>query len=301
MDFIMTYSFVFSAVMSLSSICATAALMLFMYFTAKKKNKDLETIWYVMGFLFPMITFFVFLSKSKKFPGENMKVCPNCGKKFPEIFEICNTCLIELPANDPTEKRKQGKNAKLMCALFIVFLVINTVSTSFFAAAYATNFVSMINDSYYDDSSYTWRLPVTNENGDEVYYDMQGNSYEDPDDVKLYDENGNTYELYSDHDEFEYYYVDESGKKYETWYCYVTADGYFYYDEKDEIEYIYADEYEDGNDEDYDYNYDDEDIYDYTYYYDEYRDDEGNLYYDADGASWNEKSELITGENDVNK
>ena len=38
----------------------------------------------------------------------------------------------------------------------------------------------------------------------------------------------------------------------------------------------------------------------YRYYDDVYLDEEGNIYYYAETASWNEKGEIITAENDPN-
>ena len=37
----------------------------------------------------------------------------------------------------------------------------------------------------------------------------------------------------------------------------------------------------------------------YRYYYEYLTDEKGNIYYNADEASWNEKGELITAENDT--
>ena len=92
-------------------------------------------------------------------------------------------------------------------------------------------------------------------------------------------------------------YVDSNDNEYDTFNCYVDEEGYFYYDEDFIITW-------DDSDYDYDADLDDcEEWFDeenYRYYQDRYVDEEGNIYYYADQASWNEKGELITAENDPN-
>ena len=94
------------AISGIIEIFCTASLLLFMHFSAKYRNYKLSLGWYIAGFLFPLITVFVFLSKRKKFPGPKMKVCPICGDKYPEVYQVCGRCLIELPENQQEEKKK---------------------------------------------------------------------------------------------------------------------------------------------------------------------------------------------------
>lgn len=313
------------AISGIIEIFCTASLLLFMHFSAKYRNYKLSLGWYIAGFLFPLITAFVFLSKRKKFPGPKMKVCPFCGDKFPDVYQVCGRCLVELPENQQEEKKKEKLIAKISGWIFTTLFAggaVVTVAALVITAMYIFDSIDGLDPTLLSDSS---RISCLTEDGSRVYYDKKGNAYEDGYDVPLYGKDGEvyTYLVNEKVDEYGYtetYYVSESGDCYDSYYCYVDEDGYFFFDEDEKIvypEYLYEDDYED---------FDPDAVADklitappetfrgmidffieeffgalkYKYYNDYYVDEEDNKYYWAEEASWNEKGELITAENDPN-
>ncbi len=298
---------VLSILFSLMNILSVVFLVLYMNNTAKLKNHELGAGWYLGAFFFPIITAIVFVSKSKEFPGETTKVCYQCGDRYPENFTMCTRCLIDLPVINKPHKEKQKKSAKRFGAAFWAVTAISVIAVTsaigigvYWGVEIAQDILSLN------------RMGVENESGDIVYYDKKGNSYEKAEDVLLYDENGETYKYVvkevDDGDGYTYtdwFFVDSEGKEYSAYDCYVTSDGWFYYDEEYEIYMDYSDIDED---EEFSDNITFSDVLadlqneldDYRYYNDVYLDEEGNIYYHAETASWNEKGEIITAENDPN-
>lgn len=271
-------------------------LLLFMNASSKHLNKKLSAWWYICGFLFPLITFFVFLSERKSFRSE--KVCYQCGNKYPESFTECTVCNRELPVIDKEENPVNEKKAKGFCIGFVIAKAMAVISV---IAMLVVTFGGESEDDWYFGN----RIGVTDENGAVVYYDKSAKAYENPTDVLLYDKDGNVYE-YRDSDElFGDVYVDENGGEYVAGNCYVDFDGNFYYDEDYEL-YEHDDGSDDGFMSDVGSVSDEEEFYEmwnyelenYRYYNDVYTDGEGNYYYLAEDASWNEKGEFITAEND---
>lgn len=300
MDFfneLMSRSILLGVIISVLQLVSAALFLVFMHFSAEHRNKDLSVSWYIFGFLFPLLTGIVFLVKRKKFPGASMKVCPICGDKYPEVYEVCGRCLVELPANDEVKKKKQAKIARVCGILFIIiYIALEVVVGAYIVKTFSWAF-SMIGEAFESD-----RIAVVNEEGDKVYYDKMGNSYEDPYDVVIYDKKGNTYKYYADEEAYEYWYVRDDGEKFDSYSCYVDEDGFFYYDK--DYELFYPEEEYDYEDETYSYDEDialDEimtELENYKYYESYCVDSDGNIYYWAEEASWNADGELITAEND---
>lgn len=278
-------------------ILAVVFSLLFMHYSAKHLNYKLSPAWYVCGVLFSVWTVIVFLIKRKDFPGENFKVCPSCGGKYPVNYEICSRCLVELPAINPEEKAKEKKLSKLFGSAIIAVYALSVIAGIVFGIGFAYD---IINDVLNSND----RIAV-----DGVFYDKKGISYENEDDVLLYDEDGRTYTYATekvkdadfDYEYDEYYYVRDDGEKYFYYDCYVTEDGWFYCDKGGLLEYYYPDT-EKMSDEELDAYYKEQlelSNEEYKYYNSSYVDKKGNKYYSAYEASWNEKGELITAENDV--
>lgn len=292
-----------TTVLSVLNILTTVFVILYMHYTAKYKNYDLSVAWYILGFFLSLPTAIVFAIKSKKFRHENTKVCSQCGDKYPETFTMCSRCLIDLPElNDPNRMKKK-KLGKIFGALFVVTMIASIVALGYYMVSMynlAMEWAGTLETSY--------RIGITDENGETVYYDKMGNTYTDPYAVVLYGKNGEVYtyttvgDTYEDDDAFYFennVYVDQDGNEYDPYNSYVDADGYFFYDENYEIiwddsEYDYDDETEF---DDFDELFDEEN---YRYYQDRYVDDDENVYYYAEEVSWNEKGEIITAENDPN-
>ena len=273
--------------------------MLYINFTAKYKNQDLSPGWYIFAFFFPVLAAIVFAVKSKKFRHENTKVCSQCGDKYPETFSMCSRCLIELPdLNDPKRMQKK-KLGKIFALVLAVMTVVTIVLYVVFGIAMVKETLEL---SEFDESN---RIAVETIAGETFYFDREGEVYYHADQVPLYGRDGEVYTRIIKEVEDEAFggtyemalYVDSNDNEYDTFNCYVDEEGYFYYDEDFIITW-------DDSDYDYDADLDDcEEWFDeenYRYYQDRYVDEEGNIYYYADQASWNHKGELITAENDPN-
>ncbi len=275
----------------------TVFSILFMHYSAKHRNHQLSVGWYICGFLFGIWTLIVFLIKRKDFPGPKTKVCYQCGRKYPDSFQMCSNCLIELPVINAEEKEKQRKLAKG----FGIGVIVTYIAVTVVIAVLCFAFFSDVIDEVFSMND---RIAV---NG--VYYDKEGNSYENEDDVLLYGEDGKVYtytevEVKESDDELmsytDYYYIRDDGKKYSVYDCYVTEDGWFYCDRAYELE-SWSPDTDSMSEEELDAYYQESlemSESEYRYYDYKYTDGKGNIYYKAYEASWNEKGELITAEND---
>ena len=299
-EYMMENVAVFSPVISVLNVLSIVSVILYMNYTAKYKNQDLSVAWYILGVFFPLPVAVAFAIKSKKFRHENTKVCSQCGDKYPETFSMCSRCLIELPELDAPERMKKKKLGKIFGVIFALVTVASVVVLGLLLSTVYDLTMGMA-DAF--DSNY--RIGITDENGETVYYDREGNTYTDPYAVVLYGKNGEIYtyttvdDASSGNDAFYFetqVYVDQDGNEYDPYNSYVDENGYFFYDENFEIVW-------DDSDYDYEEEDDSEDWFDYEnyrYYQDRYFDDDGNIYYYADEVSWNEKGEIITAENDPN-
>ena len=305
-EYLMENVSIFSPIISVLNVLAVVFVILYMHYTAKYKNQELSVAWYIFGFFFTVPTAIVFAVKSKKFRHENTKVCSQCGDKYPETFTMCSRCLIELPElNDPSRMKKK-KLGKVFCGLFWIVSVIAVVVTGILVATVVEQSISLIDDI----SSSNYRIGITDENGETIYYDREGNTYTDPKAVLIYGKNGEVYtyttvgEASEDGDAFYFetqVYVDQDGNEYDPYLSYVDEDGYFFYDENYEIVWDDSD-YDYEAEDDFELDFDDllAENENYRYYQDRYIDEDDNVYYYAEEVSWNEKGEIITAENDPN-
>ncbi|MBR2957808.1 MAG: hypothetical protein IKL41_04225 [Clostridia bacterium] len=301
METLLTSMAVYIPVVAVLEILSVLFSLLFMHYSAKYRNQQLSAGWYVCGILFGFWTIIVFLIKRKDFPGEDAKVCAQCGDVYLKDAVQCPKCGTDLPEANADEKRKQKKLSRIFGAAIVVTFIVAVAVGIIFGVVFSEG---VIDDELLDEN---YRIAV---NG--VYYDKMGNSYEDETEVLLYDEEGRIYtytleEVADKEDDFfsyeEEYYVRDDGKKYLIYDCYVTHDGWFYCDKAYELE-MYSPDTSTMTEEELDAYYESNmELYeaDYKYYDYPYADEEGNLYYDAFEASWNEKGELITAENDSTK
>lgn len=298
---------IFSPIFTILEFAAIAFTILYMHFTAKHRNYELSPAWYVCAVFFGFITLMVFLVKKKNFTAPDTKMCVNCGFKFPENYNVCTNCGIDLPPIDTEEKEKARKYSKgFGIAVILVYILSGLAGVGLGVATTIAVFEEveyLLDDewSFYDASD---RIDV---NG--VYYDKKGNSYENAEDVLLYDDQGRVYtyvteEKYNEDFDYTYYeefYVRDDGDKYFAYDCYVTADGWFYCDKAGLLE-LYSVDTSIMTEEELDAYYNtllEDQVPEYRYYDYPYVDADGNLYYDAYEASWNMQGQLITAENDV--
>lgn len=289
---ILEKSMMLTSAISLLNVLSVVFGLLFMHYSAKHRNQQLSVGWYVCGILFGLWTVLVFLFKRKDFPGDKVKVCEQCGVRFPANFQVCTNCVIELPENNTEAKNKQKKLSRIFGIALIVVYILSFVCIGFYAGSIVD---SVLN------AEEQYRIDI-----DGVFYDKKGNSYENENDVPLYGEDGKVYTLVIETSEIdplseEYFYVSEDGEKYFELDCYITEEGWFYCDKAGLLE-LYSPDTSTMTEEELDKYYEDYlDTYDdeYRYYNYPYVDADGNIYFDAYEASWNEKGELITAETDI--
>lgn len=303
MEYMMENVAVFSPIISALNVLTLVFVVLYMNYTAKYKNHDLSVAWYILAFFFPVPVAIAFAVKSKKFRHENTKVCSQCGDKYPETFSMCSRCLIDLPELDDPNRMKKKKLGKIFCVAFWTVSVVSVVVIGILVAVVVGQTIDILDESF---SSY--RIGITDENGETIYYDKEGNTYTDPYAVLIYGRDGEVYTYttiddaeVSEDDAFYFennVYIDQDGNEYDPYNCYVDEEGYFFYDENFEIIWDDSDyDYEAEEETDFEDWFDDDS---YRYYQDRYIDDSNNVYYYADEVSWNEKGEIITAENDPN-
>ena len=202
------------------------------------------------------------------------------------------------------QKKKDGKLTKIFGTAVIVTIVAALITGILSGFLFAKEIMEEPDFGLLDEDN---RIAVGG-----VFYDKKGNSYDEWDKVILYDKENRTYTYTVEEPENaeddlfaipDYYYIRDDGEKYFTYDCYVSEDGWFYCDKGGLLELVSEDtsamsqeelnEYYNSllESEDSGYKY-----YDYAY-----KDKNGKIYYSADEASWNEKGELITAENDVVK
>lgn len=304
METLLTSMAVYLPVVAVLEILSVLFSLQFMHWSAKHMNQKLSLGWYVCGILFGFWTIIVFLIKRKDFSGEEAKTCIQCGDVYLKEAVQCSKCGIDLPEVNGEEKKKQKKLSRVFGALLVITYITAVAIGIVLGVGFGKDINDIVDDELFDEN---FRIAV---NG--VYYDKLGNSYEDETAVLLYDKEGRTYtytleEITDEEDEIysyeEEYYVRDDGKKYLIYDCYITQDGWFYCDRAYELE-LYSPDTSNMTEEELDAFYEDNlELYeaDYKYYDYPYADKQGNLYYDAFEASWNEKGELITAENDPTK
>ena len=299
-EYVMEKFAIVAPIIQVLRILTAVFVILYMHYTAKYKNHNLPIVWYILGFFLPLPVAVVFAIKSKKFRHENTKVCSQCGDKYPETFTMCSRCLIDLPELNNSKRMQKKKLGRLFGVLFVVSVVAFVVTLGYYMVNVYNRTMEWVDTLESID-----RIGITDENGQTVYYDKKGNTYTDPNAVVLYGKNGDVYTYIvvgeeSDEDDAFYFesqvYIDQDGNEYDPSNCYVDEDGYFFYDKNYEVVW---DDSGYGYDDKIDFN----DFFDeesYRYYQDRYTDENGNYYYHAEDASWNEKGEIITAENDPN-
>lgn len=291
-------------IISILELLSIVFSILFMHYSAKHRNHQLSVGWYICGFLFGIWTLIVFLIKRKDFPGPKTKVCYQCGRKFPDSFQMCSNCLIDLPVINEEQKKKDEKLTKIFGTAVIVTIVAALITGILSGFLFAKEIMEDPDFGFLDDDN---RIAVGG-----VFYDKKGNSYDEWDKVILYDKDNRTYTYTIEEPENaeddlfaipDYYYIRDDGEKYFTYDCYVSEDGWFYCDKGGLLELVTEDTSamsEEELNEYYNSLLESEDS-GYKYYDYAYKDKNGKIYYSADEASWNEKGELITAENDVVK
>lgn len=284
------YNIVPEMVFQIISYLGTAAAMLFLYFSSKHHNSELGIKWYILAFFFPFITSMVYLSKSKEYKkSSGMKICPCCGDRYYPNFQICSRCLIELPEVDTKKSGMYKKLSKIFLCVFICIFVVDLIIGSVAIGSSVKDWSAELDNISENLEEYPERISFEDSEGDTIYYDRNGEKNYNNLDFPLYDRNGNVYRFVLDEGKMGFYKDD--GEK--DWNdanfilnedCFVDEEGYFVIlDGDDPVKIV-----EEGKE--------------INYYFDTpYTDGKGNFYYPALSASWNEKGELITSQEQLSE
>lgn len=124
------------------------------------------------------------------------------------------------------------------------------------------------------------QVSPTNSKGETTYpqsasvlYDRNGDSYPEKSKVKYFDRDGNVYYFNMDQQSYLPTFINEkTGESIDAFFCYISEDGYLVFDKENKI----------SRDKDTT---------------DTYRDEEGNIYYDAFTVEWDKDGNLIKTEN----
>ncbi|MBQ8029463.1 MAG: hypothetical protein IJ262_08685 [Clostridia bacterium] len=272
-------------IFSLLSLGSRLFVLGFIFFSTNYRNGKHSPVWYILGFLSPLIVFFVFLSKRKTMTGIGMKQCPICHSNYPAEFVTCYKCNVTLPDYDEKRTSRNKALATLSCVLAIVFLVLSIASNIISSVAS----VNEIFSSTEEPGVYS-RIAFEDESGNMVYYDKFGNSYSKETDVPFYTEDNKKYSyntatmrLHSaEGDSMDYYdsYVDINGNLVSN----KNDEIYMVYEEETDSDEV---EYNEILGEDYSYEL-------LPYYEEPYTDDDGNKYYPVAYVSWTKDGKLIT-------
>ncbi|MDE5604812.1 MAG: hypothetical protein K2I73_04425 [Eubacterium sp.] len=218
------------------------------------KNREL---WTRRTLLSPFIIGLVYYFQKDSLETEAAKICVNCGADFDDNKYVCPNCrgtqytFGEVP-NKAVYLAKAKKWAKISVISFVVYIVM--MASVFVAAAVLPEPEPENIES--DACHFVYVV-----DGVDTYYDMLGNSYNDPNDVLYYDRFGNVYQYHRENGTFTC-----NGYEYFSYSSYVDKNGYFVYDDNRTLTYV--------------------DI-------GEWMDSDNNIYYNYFCASWDSEGNLI--------
>lgn len=210
----------------------------------------------VLAFFFPLIVGIIYGCIRKKMEKIHPKVCNECCNYVGENVRVCPYCSSKRFSkyyNDKSDKLK--KSAVIFTVLAVVLYIAGVVVG-------ATAVMPLTQSIIGDDNA----LPNASASGFS-YYDREGNSYTDPDDVIFYAKDGSQFVSTKD-ETYKTYFVNtkDEAQRYDGLKCFVDKDGYFVYDNDGAI--VLEDNLFKA------------------------KDSEGNIYYPAEIVTWNSSGEI---------
>lgn len=294
-NFMSIYTSMFGNVMaiealsSLLSLAFSTLLMLAIGFDCKAKNNDKRTMWMVLTFFFPIIVGIIYACTRNKNSIPQTKICPNCRAVLDGSMLYCPNCNnTYFPVEDESRAAalKNSKNSKICFGVSVGVYVVSIILSVTMLVTIVPKMYQMIEGSFDEtiggfeegyDYDYDYDLHYGfYVNGETVYYDRNGNTYSDAEDVLYYDRDGNTYTYNDD----SYQFKTLSDVEYNALYCYVDSEGYFVFDKADAV---FDEPSMIESDDDY-----------YIYH-----DKKGNTYYYAIAVSWDANGNMIDDYGDI--
>ena len=202
-------------------------------------------LWTRRTLLSPFIIGLVYYFQKDSLETESAKICANCGADFSDNKYVCPNCrgtqyiFGEVPNKD-VYLAKAKKWAKISVISIVVYVVM--MASVFVAAAVLPEPEPEKNES--DACHFAYVV-----DGVDTYYDMLGNSYNDPNDVLYYDRFGNVYQYNREYSSFTC-----DGYEYFSFSSYVDKNGYFVYDDNRTLTYVDLGEWMDSDNNIY-FNY----------------------------------------------
>lgn len=275
------------ALSSLLSLSFSTLLMLAIGFDCKAKNNDKKTMWMVLTFFFPIIVGIIYACTRNKNSIPQTKICPNCRAVLDESMSYCPNCnntYFPVYEESRAAALKNSKNSKICFGVSVGVYAVSIILSVIMLVTIVPTMIDSILDNTIDDIQGGFDYDFDDHyelhygfdvNGETVYYDRNGNTYSDEEDVVYYDKNGDTYTYDADN----YVFETASGVEFDSLYSYVDGDGYFVFDKAG----AYLDEPAIIADDDYM----------------ALHDKKGNVYYYADFVSWDANGNLIDNYGDM--
>lgn len=217
----------------------------------------------VLAFFFPVIVGIIYGCTRSKMAKIHPKICNNCCSHIDDNVTVCPYCSSTHFSKFYNDKSKKLKKSSVIFVVLAVVLYIASVVVGITAIVPLTESIIDGSSSYLDSVIPDDKNPLS----EFAYYDREGNSYTNPDDVIFYAKDGTQY-VYLRDDSYKSFYVNtkDESEKYEAIKCYVDKDGYFVYDEDGSI--VIEDNLMTAKDSD------------------------GNIYYPAEIVTWNSSGEI---------
>lgn len=204
-------------------------LSLAVYFDCQSKNVSSYVLWTVLTAVFGWIPAVVYACLRKTLKKKEL-LCRACGSRIVSEDGRCPRCGNDIAA---AKNRQYGKTSITFIILFVVFYILSCVTLGVFYSNYFKEYKNVDILSSFEESTDSADESISDGEEGEIYYDRNGSSYTDIDDVVYYDPEGNSYSF----DEDSFCYIDSQGNSYSSIQCFIDSDGYFYYDTDSELEY----------------------------------------------------------------
>lgn len=217
-------------ILSVLLVAQRVFLCLAVYFDCQNKNVSSYVLWTVLTAVFGWIPAVVYACLRKTLKKKEI-LCRACGSRIVSADGRCPRCGNDVEAS---KNRQYGKTSITFLVLFIVFYILSCVTVGVF---YTNYFIKEYKGgnvlSAFENSAQSDEQEGNDDGSEEIYYDRNGASYTDIDDIVYYDAEGNSYSF----DEDSFCYIDSQGNSYSSIQCFIDEPGYFYYDSNSELEF----------------------------------------------------------------
>lgn len=223
MSSVFTIFLVLGLLISVVGILTQLFLALAVHYDCKEKRIENATMWTLLTFFFGWIPAIIYI----------------CTRNNAKKQEFADQEINEVTINNYKSK------SKTFLILFIVFYIVTIIGAAVIGGVAFTTGMRAGLDSDLEgiiggqfDNDYLDGLDdedffTDNDDFFAYYYDREGNSYDDVQDVVFYSNDGKKYYFSDD----QHSYTDDDGTLYEVLRCFVDEEGYFYFDKDNKLEF----------------------------------------------------------------